>query len=110
MNINSDSNAHNGYINFECEKCGFKNKIENLNQHLVDDNKNNNKNKHSEQFANAKSHKKIPIGLEKFLLDFTIEILKKRPENLNEFAFDYFLNIKETQLMSADLDFKISLG
>ena len=105
MNIppnNSDSTKAKCFLNVECAKCGFTNKLSDFKQTMYT-------NSLPDPFSKI-NHNKLPNGLEKFLLDFTVEILKKRPDNLNEFAYEYFATIKETDLMSADLNFKMSLG
>lgn len=58
----------------------------------------------------------IPEGLTELLQSFTVEVLRKQPEDLLEFALQYFTQLKESQSRGAtlshgmDLSFRHSKG
>ncbi|MEE6481281.1 hypothetical protein FKM82_012816 [Ascaphus truei] len=58
----------------------------------------------------------IPAGLTELLQSFTVEVLRKQPEDLLEFALQYFTQLKESQSRGAtlshgtDLPFRHSKG
>lgn len=58
----------------------------------------------------------IPEGLTELLQSFTVEVLRKQPEDLLEFALQYFTQLKESQGQGAalshgtDLPFRHSKG
>ena len=60
---------------FMCRKCGFYNK-------LVD------------QVKNKKPTPNIPNDLESFLIKLTVNIIEQNPNDLDQFAFEYFDNIR----------------
>lgn len=78
------------FVNFECKNCGSDNKVE-LKQ---DRNNNSISNLNHSPEINFKN-KKIPDGLEDFLLKFTVEILKQMPLDLSEFGYEYFVKRSE---------------
>lgn len=59
---------------FKCNSCGSYNEVKQRNEQDV-------------------QTRHLPEGLESFLIDFTVDLLKKNPSNLNEMnhhAHDYF--------------------
>lgn len=87
MNANRNNNSNNesssgdseytsGYM---CKKCGF------YNQNAIDKDKSK---------RGKKPTPTIPNGLESFLLRFTVSIIEQKPTDLDQFAFEYFDNIR----------------
>lgn len=87
---------------FCCRKCGFYNLVEcDLSSSPVtpssssynNNNNNNNKKSPTSQSTRKQNQPNLPTGLDDFLLNFTVSIIEKQPNDLDQFAYEYFTNI-----------------
>ena len=114
--------AHsNDFISFDCKHCGQNNRI---NFYPTSASTSTTTNYYIQKSSNAastvakgninSSSKKLPDGLEQFLLEFTIDILKRKPHDLKQFGYEYFLNKRneamETKTASSRMLNRINLS
>ena len=104
----NELNRSNNFISFDCKHCGQNNRINFINQNTSSVATTTTASKTSK---NTIKNKKLPDGLEQFLLEFTIDILKKKPNDLKEFGYEYFLNKRnETASMLKQIRQSFSLS
>ena len=85
----SDAGLRDQMDGFCCRKCGSYNLVE----------RNDSSVSRSQSFNKKASTKKqnqpnLPRGLDDFLLNFTVSIIEKQPNDLDQFAYEYFTNIQ----------------
>lgn len=84
---------------FCCRKCGFYNLVERDSpvtpspSTFNNINNNNNNKKTTSQSTRKQNQPNLPTGLDDFLLNFTVSIIEKQPNDLDQFAYEYFTNI-----------------
>lgn len=88
-----DNESRGGEGGYTCRKCGF------CNQSAAAEKNNASTSSvsHAKRPATSSNRKQppnAPKGLDEFLLNFTVSIIEQQPNDLEQFAYDYFNNIR----------------